>query len=294
MKRFISIMEAIKVSKSSDSTIRRALKKYKGLEYQKRIDGKIYLSPLFIEALIGNGRPEVLSIEVSSTGDQPINIKTQKSKGMKFLEQDLEDIIWNAIQKGQEHELTEREFPMYNEGKFYRQYNFGQEWGIADLIQLQISPYRHKGERAFDIDVTVYELKREQINYETLDQAVRYCRAIQQIVEVHRANTLHVIREINIQICLIGRTIDLSGSFAYLSDVIEGVDLYTYNFDAFDGVTFKLENDYAPAQNRYPSDKKLSKSQLIDCMQFSFDEGIAYRKYRRKEKANNQKQGLPF
>lgn len=202
---------------------------------------------------------------------------------MKFLEKDLEDLIWGAIQDNRLHDLKERDFPTYNEGVFFRQYDFGEGFGIADLIQVEAVPYKMMGIRCFDARITIYELKKDKIDYSTLDQALKYVRACQRIIDIIDGEGKYSMHRQEIRICLIGRTIEKNSSFCYLSNVLKNVSLYTYHYDVFDGLTFKLESDYLPTSNKTPKIKIPPKTAL-NMMRHTFMNGIDERRYKRNKK----------
>ena len=61
---------------------------------------------------------------------------------------------------------------------FERQFNCGL-YGIADLVSFSIRDYTHHKE----IDVTVYELKKEKITSDAFAQVSRYATGIRQTIE---------------------------------------------------------------------------------------------------------------
>lgn len=165
---------------------------------------------------------------------------------MNFLEKDLEEIIYTADAE----DLQERGLFLYKGVKKFRQLRIGK-YGIADLVTFQ----RHYEEYFKNGDVeyssipviTVYELKKDNINVSTFLQAVGYVKGIKQYLEKRR-----VKREYIINIVLIGRNIDKTSSFSYLSDLIPQSDsineinfleCYTYNYK-INGLNFKKECGY--------------------------------------------------
>ena len=82
---------------------------------------------------------------------------------MKFLEKDLENIIWESDNE----KLREKGLEIY--GKKFRQIRIGN-YGVADLITVD----RRKD--CFDgnfLDITVYELKKEKAGISACRTAVR-------------------------------------------------------------------------------------------------------------------------
>lgn len=173
---------------------------------------------------------------------------------MDFLEKDLENIIWES----NNDELLTRGLRMA--GKRFRQVRIGN-YGVADLVTIERSQDIDfineikvtKGKR---IVITVYELKKDKIGISAFLQAVGYVRGIQRYLEKRDVFPDSLI-EYNI--CLIGRSVDDSGNFAYLPDLffndIENdvsvcfirrpmtVKFYKYNYK-IDGLFFENISDY--------------------------------------------------
>lgn len=161
---------------------------------------------------------------------------------MEFLEKDLEQIIWEASDK----ELGER--GLFLHGKRFRQLRIGN-YGIADLVTF------HRQERYKDfIDgkliITVYELKKDKIGISAFLQALNYCKGISSYLEKREFS------DYTLSIVLVGKSIDSSGSFIYLTDLIGNynnnddkghlnkIDYYTYSYK-IDGLNFKEESGYS-------------------------------------------------
>lgn len=102
---------------------------------------------------------------------------------MKFLERNLEDIIFETDNK----KLLERGLPIF--GKKFRQVNLGS-YGIADLVCFE----RNKDQ----ITITVIELKKDCVNLDTLIQALRYVEGIKKYFKLRRfyekSNIKYIIR----------------------------------------------------------------------------------------------------
>jgi hypothetical protein len=152
---------------------------------------------------------------------------------MKFLEKDLEDIIYNT----DPDELRKR--GLFVHGKLFRQLNIGK-YGIADIVCVE--------RVGRELIINVLELKKEKIDVFSFLQALRYLKGISRYIKDYRG----IECDITFQITLIGKTIDLSNDFVYLS----GFDIYTsdqessflnictYDYD-FDGIKFNPVNDYS-------------------------------------------------
>jgi hypothetical protein len=144
---------------------------------------------------------------------------------MDFLEKDLEDMLFNAPQEA----IRERGLSQHYFDHIFRQYNLGC-YGIADLITIEYHDNTDK--KNFDFSLTIYELKKDQINLDTFNQALRYLKGVKVILDRLNITNYHST------IILIGKNIDTSSnsSFAYLPMVKDPrVLLYTYKYD-FDGL----------------------------------------------------------
>ena len=86
---------------------------------------------------------------------------------MKFLEKELEQIIWESDKA----QLENRGLSLY--GTLYRQKPIGN-YGIADIIQVEKAYSKNKPYLIID----VLELKQEKIGISAFLQAVRYAKGI--------------------------------------------------------------------------------------------------------------------
>jgi len=148
---------------------------------------------------------------------------------MKFLEKDLEEIIYlSGID-----ELRERGLEI--NGKLMRQVRIGN-YGIADLITLERPAYGGLGK------ITIYELKKDKISISAFLQAVGYARGVQRLLEIRNQ-----LDNFQIAIRLIGNDIDTSGNFCLLSDLISGdlfsLEFYQYKYEV-DGIYFECMYNY--------------------------------------------------
>lgn len=150
---------------------------------------------------------------------------------MKFLEKNLEDIVFTAPP-----------IELFNRGLDTtallgikkRQLKIGN-YGIADIVTFErcedenLSPY---------LNVTVFELKRDYINIDSLLQSVRYLKGIKRYIENKRKKNIHV----KYNAILIGERLDLESSFVYLPDFLCNNDfdvkMFTYQYN-FDGIRFE-------------------------------------------------------
>jgi len=162
---------------------------------------------------------------------------------MDFLEKDLEDIVFNSSCDA----LQERGLYVADK-KRYRQLKIGN-YGIADLVTFQ-RPY-------FETDlpmenhhtrpiITVYEFKKDEINYSTFDQALRYACGIKRYWDwrfsvndfIFFDSEFNTCYDPEIQIKLIGKKVTDNGFISCIENVFPSVEIYTYNYD-IDGISFE-------------------------------------------------------
>jgi len=171
---------------------------------------------------------------------------------MDFLEKDLEEIIYLSDKDA----LSDK--GLYLKGVLKRQLKIGN-YGIADLVNI----YKPYYSRSVKIDneyhvvhnkgiIEVIELKKDKIGVSTFFQALNYVKGIKSYLEMRGCSDLF-----NFKIVLIGKSVDLSSSFCYLSDLFDvhvedsyieqkcvtAVELYTYSYD-LDGIKFKEIHGY--------------------------------------------------
>lgn len=159
---------------------------------------------------------------------------------MKFLEKDLEQIIFET----QKETLEER--GLYAKGKMYRQLRIGN-YGVADLVTFErMMPCGMTKDGIYIRDkhlLTVFELKKEKLSVSGMLQGMKYVHGIKTYLE-HRGIDL---RDFSFRLVLIGKSVDTSGSFCFLPDYLYGdtftFEMYTYNFD-IDGLIFKDVSGY--------------------------------------------------
>jgi hypothetical protein len=131
---------------------------------------------------------------------------------MKFLEKDLEEIIW----KSNKERLAER--GLIISGRLVRQFKIGN-YGVADLVTFERPKYHKIYKEMVKGRITVYELKREDISVSAFFQAVRYVKGIMSYIDQHT----------NFSVCDFDYCITLIGSYDGKSDVVYLSDLFTYS-----------------------------------------------------------------
>lgn len=151
---------------------------------------------------------------------------------MDFLEKDLSNIIY----KTPNDQLRDRGLSI--SGHKLREFQIGN-YGRADIITFQRPEY--DGEyRIGGGELTIYELKNKEINVDSFIQVVRYAKGMRRMVNAYGAQYLKYPR---IRMVLVGRSIDLRNDFVYLADIVEGLEVYTYEYN-FDGITFDSRDGF--------------------------------------------------
>lgn len=143
---------------------------------------------------------------------------------MNLLEAELEDVIYNSL-VNKDSFLNERGLYTPEYTKVFRQLKLGN-YGILDIIGI---------ERLHDhLQITIYELKRECIDINTLLQAARYYKAISNYMR--QRNTSF---KFHITIVLVGNDISVNNNWVYLFDgILRNVKTYTYSLNQY-GLHFK-------------------------------------------------------
>jgi hypothetical protein len=142
---------------------------------------------------------------------------------MNFLEKNLEDIIYETDNES----LNER--GLYIEGRKYRQIRIGN-YGVCDLITFK----KHIYPWGKDYIISVYELKKDEINEKTFFQALRYVRGVQRYLKNRGTNI-----RFKFEICLIGNSVNNYDNIQYVASFCDKIDIYTYKYK-YDGIYFEL------------------------------------------------------
>lgn len=157
---------------------------------------------------------------------------------MKFLEKDLEQIIFET----ENDLLNERGLDISGFKK--RQIKIGN-YGIADLVTIQ-KTYDYYNKVIPELNITIFELKKNEISINTFLQAIRYLKGIKSFLNKRKS-----YYNVNYKIVLIGDSIDKNSDFIFLTDLIDSnrygtsfsLEFYTYDFD-FNGITFNSQSGY--------------------------------------------------
>lgn len=175
---------------------------------------------------------------------------------MEFLEKDLEQIIWESDSKT----LIKKGLEL--SGRRFRQLRIGN-YGVADLVTVEkkttYEPYIKNGEDVYKVSnsyllITVYELKKDKIGIGAFLQAVGYVKGIKSYLKKRGYGDTMLFK-----ICLIGKSVDTSGNFSFIPDLINFSDpdeqpfydmgmILDINFITYkmtiNGLGFKYKNNY--------------------------------------------------
>jgi hypothetical protein len=154
---------------------------------------------------------------------------------MKFLEKDLEQIIFESGRDS----LREKGLPVY--GKMFRQLRIGMYDGPQ-------RKYFVPGQ------ITIYELKKDQIGIASFLQSLNYVKGIQRYLEKKGKQEKYIIN-----LVIIGKELDKTGSFCYIHNLLSikneyydlesnlsesgEISFYTYEY-TLDGLKFNYESEY--------------------------------------------------
>jgi hypothetical protein len=158
---------------------------------------------------------------------------------MDFYESDLEDIIWDCLKTTDgANKLTKKGLHMERPIRSYRQFKIGN-YGVADIITVEKHIQEYSGNFLPKLYINVYELKKGEINLDSLVQVIRYIKGVRSYFEERGCN----VDMYDIRGTLIGRSLNIS-EWVYILEHIKEIDVYTYRY-TLDGIIFKYEeSDY--------------------------------------------------
>ena len=146
---------------------------------------------------------------------------------MEFLEKNLEDIIFETPSDN----LGDR--GLYVSGKRYRQLRIGG-YGIADMVTIDKEYINYPHTCYTILHITVFELKKNKLDESSLCQASRYIKGIKRYL---KQRDIFNNFPIEYKIVLVGKTLNMNSSFVYLTDFVENLEVFTYEYK-FNGINF--------------------------------------------------------
>lgn len=156
---------------------------------------------------------------------------------IEISEKQLEDLIMSAPSPKILRYIGLEE----NLGLKIRQFNLGS-YGIADIVSIKVQVDK-------SITITVFELKKGDLNMQTVSQCARYIKGIKEYINHHYNTDKTVIR---FRIVLIGK--EICDDLRFACDCFDNMSVYLYNH-SINGIYFKLQslkNDkaYLPVKNK--------------------------------------------
>lgn len=170
---------------------------------------------------------------------------------MGFLENNLEEIIYNNPDG-----VRNRGLNIYNHAHVSRQLRLGN-YGVADLVGFDIEPNLY-GEKLI---VTVYELKKDAVDFKTLAQALRYVTGISRLFDIFWG--MPSVTEFNI--CLIGKKVSHEYDLLSFMGNMGTLHAFTYEY-CLDGIKFKNESNYRLTAEAFPESTEYLHVKLLDLM----------------------------
>jgi len=190
----------------------------------------------------------ILSYSKSQSFDenliQEILNKIKSQLTMTFLEKEIEDLIFGLMEDNKFDDLINRGMTTINSDlKYYRQLNLGS-YGIADIVGIGIREL--EGTDTVEVLIDVFELKKDEVNANTLFQASRYMRGIQHSIESLFENKYKGKKVIfHPYATLIGTAIKSSTDFVFITSMFENLVVYTIDFKALEGIYFNTHDRYS-------------------------------------------------
>jgi len=145
-------------------------------------------------------------------------------------ERELEDFLYETAKNGFEDSLL-GEF--VGDGNIFRQVDI-TGYGIIDLLHISFD-YSNKENSYPDTTITIIELKKDNIDYNSLGQISKYRTAIKRYTDSIKFKSNKRI-SYKIEGILIGNKINENSDFVYLVDNIEWLTLLTYSITLNNGL----------------------------------------------------------
>lgn len=166
---------------------------------------------------------------------------------MKFLEKDLEDIIFESDNS----DLQDRGLDIFGTKK--RQVRIGN-YGVADLVTFQKPEYNTQTKLFMNPPIiTIYELKKGTVDVESFFQLVRYATGIKLWVQRQHA-CFHDFNyekgvytgfdhgDLKFRYVLLGNRLTDYNGFKFLPEIFD-IEFYLYNYK-IDGIHFRHDNGW--------------------------------------------------
>lgn len=151
---------------------------------------------------------------------------------MKFLERDLEDILYNYTAACNQSGFITPPYDFVGAGKMFRQVNLGG-YGVADLVEVVI--VRDDAGRRH-LFINIIECKQNQIDIFAYMQVKRYKAAfLELLADINLSNT-----SVHVHTVLVGKSIEEDSDFVFLLNDDRFCTVFRYAY-SHDGIKFTLE-----------------------------------------------------
>lgn len=155
---------------------------------------------------------------------------------IEISEKQLEDLIMSADAK------TLRSIGLNERlGLMIRQFDLGN-YGIADIVSIVIDSRR-------EILVTIFELKKCQLDLNTIVQCARYIKGAKEYIDTHYNTNRTVVR---FKMVLIG--LQVAHDLKFICDCFDNLSVYQYNY-SIKGVKF-IPQEYSFVKKIFPPKTK--------------------------------------
>jgi hypothetical protein len=152
---------------------------------------------------------------------------------MNILEKEIEQLLFENLD---DKDLMLSKGFIHLSDKYYRQLDLG-DYGVADIIGLS---YKKDKLDNLSLEINIYELKKELIDVNTLLQASRYYKGIESILNYYELEV-----KLKFNIILIGKNVQTTTDFIYLTDLFDNLFYYTYSLDFTSGIKFIEQKEYS-------------------------------------------------
>lgn len=154
-------------------------------------------------------------------------------------ERQLEDMLFEALVKGEYNMLLNKGLHIDPTQKWYRQVNLAN-YGVADIVGFSVYP-AEKNRRS--ITVKIIELKAVGFESRNLGQINRYATGIYRYLE--SIGTDYEKADIYIEKTLIVKKDSLSQDSKYCLNFLENIEVFEFSFDLVNGVYFnRISSDW--------------------------------------------------
>lgn len=151
---------------------------------------------------------------------------------MNIIEKDLEDILFECM-SSEEGQKALAERGLTTKGLVFRQVDLGA-YGRIDLLTVEFV----KNSEGYLLTFTIYELKKDEVNVNTLVQGSRYVSGLRRIVYKEIQDDKRFI-DVNINLRMIGNSVRMDDFVLLYNNIKNSVEIYTYNFSV-KGFVFEL------------------------------------------------------